>query len=654
MDNKRMHTLAVESFLQKDFEGALAKLELLPQNPLVKYNMAMCYRDMGGVENMDKSREILSRLVKSKVKDGTLYNQIKDAYVSLMTMIIRELASTFRLEDALAINLESMNTIPNNPILLYNQGHLYKCLGHHEEAIRFLNKSLIYNPVYFDAYIEKINIYNDARDYVKAEGVIRKGLDAVPGDPRFYNELGVCLCRMGRIKEGFDCYEAGLKSPFCNPLIAGKIYTNVGNAYSLLGDVPASIENSKKGYQSDPTNTTAMQNYLMNLLYVFQNQIPYMEVLKQHFEVGTLYSKQMAIKEYKTAPYSGPRNEKIRIGYVSGDFFGEHPMTYFLKALLTCFDRDRFEIYGYSNQKLANVPAYSPDIHWRDIKYLDTKNVCYKIINDDKIDVLIDLAGHTACNRMDILANRCARVQLSYLGYPCITGVPEVDYYIIDKTFDMRIKTVAMPHCFTHYWPSSVPAPDALISPYHAPENQVDGFFCLGTLNKLAKVNQVMVDMWDSILDHFPKAKLLIRRNYVFKFKNADRVVMLEHEGTYQGHMWRYNKIDIALDTAPYSGTTTTCEAMVMGTPVITLADRKNKTIHQNVSASLLVNSGMGDLVVESLEDYYRVIEKLMFDIAANPMHKQKVQRQFLDGNVCNRKQYMHDFEEVISTLAKQ
>ena len=129
---------------------------------------------------------------------------------------------------------------------------------------------------------------------------------------------------------------------------------------------------------------------------------------------------------------------------------------------------------------------------------------------------------------------------------------------------------------------------------------------------------------------------------------------MLEHEGTYQGHMWRYNKIDIALDTAPYSGTTTTCEAMVMGTPVITLADRKNKTIHQNVSASLLVNSGMGDLVVESLEDYYRVIEKLMFDIAANPMHKQKVQRQFLDGNVCNRKQYMHDFEEVISTLAKQ
>jgi protein O-GlcNAc transferase len=163
-----------------------------------------------------------------------------------------------------------------------------------------------------------------------------------------------------------------------------------------------------------------------------------------------------------------------------------------------------------------------------------------------------------------------------------------------------------------------------------------------------------MVDMWDAILEHFPNAKLLIRRNYVFKFKNEDRVIMLEHEATYQGHMSRYNQIDIALDTAPYSGTTTTCESLVMGTPVVTLADRKNKTIHQNVSASLLINSGLDHLVVENQEDYYRVIQGLMDEISADPNYKEKIQKKFLEGNVCNREQYMRDYETLIEELHHQ
>lgn len=645
-----MNDAAIAMFKAKDFAGAVRLFEMLPQVPIIRYNTAMCYRDMGGLDNLHKAMDILAKLVRSKVKDGTLYNQIREAYVSLMTMVVRHYAVDFKLEEAMRINQESMKIIPNHPILLYNQGHLHKCLGQHETALQFLKRSLIYNPQYFDAYIEQINIWNDARDYAKAEQTIREGLEAIPGDSRFYNELGVCLCRLGRVKEGFDAYEMGLSLPNCTPVIAGKIYTNVGNAYSFLGDVPASLENSRRGYQSDPTNTTAMQNYLMNLLYVFQDQTPYSDVLKQHLEVGAMFAKQMAIKEYTVAPYEGPRDpaSKIRIGYVSGDFFGEHPMTYFLKALLTCFDTSRFEVYGYSNQKLGTVPAYSPEIKWRDIKYLDTKNVAHMITKEDKIDVLIDLSGHTACNRMDVFSNRCARVQLSYLGYPCITGVPNVDHYIIDKTFNMRIKTVEMPHCFTHYWPANIPDPASLVSPFHADS---DGFFHLGTLNKLAKVNQVMVDMWDSILDAFPKAKLLIRRNYVFKFRNSDRVVMLEHEPTYQGHLQRYNQIDIALDTAPYSGTTTTCESLVMGTPVITLADRKRRAIHQNVSASLLINSGMGHLVVDSLDGYIRVIRSLMDEIAADPDHKRRVQAQFLGGNVCDRDQYMRDFEELIVSL---
>ena len=650
MDYRSLHAQAIQKYTAKDFAGAIELFEMLPPSPLVLYDMAVIYRDMDGVENFEKARDIMITLMKKNVKDPSFRDQIRRAFVGLMTMIVREYAQTFRLEEALISNTEAMQLIRNDPVLLYNQGHLFKCLGRHSEALETLNRSIIYNPTYFDSYIEQINIYNDAREFTKAIAVIEAGIKALPGDARFYNELGVALCRVGRVKDGFDAYQHGLDLPTCNPVIAGKIYTNVGNAYSFLGDVPASLENSKRAYQSDPTNTTAMQNYLMNLLYLPNN--PFADTLKQHFEIGTMFSKQMQVPAAvgTVHPYPPPINSKIRVGFVSGDFFGSHPMTYFLKALLTCWDRNRFEIYCYSNQKLDTSNAYSPDIKWRDVKYLDVRNICHNIVEEDKIDVLIDLASHTAANRLDVLSNRCARVQLSYLGYPCITGVPEVDYYIIDKTFDMRIKTIAMPHCFTHYWPSTIPAADSLISPFHSNPAH-DGTFCFGTLNKLAKVNQAMVDMWDTLLEYFPKSKLLIRRNYVFKFKNQDRVVFLEHEPGYEGHMNRYNMIDVAFDTAPYSGTTTTCESMLMGTPVITLANRTQKTIHQNVSASLLINSGMGHLVVEDLDGYKRVIMSLMTEIAANPRYKQDVQRKFLDGSVCNKDQYMEDFQTLITGL---
>lgn len=658
LDPKQLHAKAIALYGQKDFQGALEVFQQMPPVALVLYDMAVCYRDMGGVENFCKARDLLQTLVKgiNKIKDGAMRNQVKMAYIGIMTMIVRDLATTFRLEKAFEENSAAMEVMKNDPILMYNQGHILKCLGRHEEAVVALRRSIIYNPTYFDAYIELINIFNDAREYLKSIETIHAGLKAIPDDSRFYNELGVALCRVGKVKEGFDAYQKGLELPDCSPIVAGKIYTNVGNAYSFLGDVPASLDNSKKAYQADPTNTTAMQNYLMNLLYLPNN--PFMDTLKQHLEVGNMYSKQMKIEGLPAPsgsaaggvvpvqPYPLPLNKKIRIGFLSGDFFGEHPMTYFLKALLTHWDRNRFEVYCYSNQKLGKTPEYSPDIKWYDVKYLDCKSVCNKVVNEDRIDVLIDLAGHTAANRLDVLSNRCARVQLSYLGYPCITGVPEVDYYIIDKTFDMRIKSIAMPHCFTHYWPSTIPTADTLVSPFHA-----NGYFSFGTLNKLAKVNQAMVDMWDSLLDYYPTSKLLIRRNYVFKFRNQDRVEFLEHEQVYTGHMNRYNKIDIALDTAPYSGTTTTCESMLMGTPVVTLADRKNKTIHQNVSASLLINSGMADLVVEDLDGYKRAIDALMKRIEVDPQCKQHVQRQFLDGGVCNADQYMEDFQGLITEL---
>jgi predicted O-linked N-acetylglucosamine transferase (SPINDLY family) len=160
-----------------------------------------------------------------------------------------------------------------------------------------------------------------------------------------------------------------------------------------------------------------------------------------------------------------------------------------------------------------------------------------------------------------------------------------------------------------------------------------------------------MVDLYDDLLDEFHEARLCMRQQYMFKFRNERRVVYLDHTATYEDHLKRYNKGDIAVDSAPYSGTTTSCEAMLLGVPVITLVDRKQKRIHQNVTASLLINSGMAELVVENIADYKDAIRKLTAQIAADPNFKQKVQAKFLGGYVCNKKQYMSDYQELLASL---
>lgn len=644
---RQLYQRAVAAYAEQRYADALAMFELLPQTPIVAYDAATCKKALGRTK---EALDDYGRMLRARVKDPQLREAVTGNFIGCSTMLVKQHADSTRYAEAIELNRKCLELLPSNPVLLYNMGHLYKCTGKRDEALSYLERSIDGNPLYFDAYIEEINIHNDTGRIQKAIEVMYRALEVMPDDARLYNELGVALCRMGKVKEGFDAYQRGIDSPRCDKVCAGKIYTNVGNAYSHIGDIPRSLENSKKAYEVDPTNTTAMQNYLMNMLYL--PDVPFTDTLAHHFRVATLFSKATMIKGAR--PYCSvegvARNEVIRIGYVGGDFFGEHPMTYFLPPLLTAFDKKRFRVFCYSTSPIGTHPKWDDSIVFRDVKYLSTANACTLIMND-RIDVLVDLAGHTSGNRMDIFANRVARVQLSYLGYPCITGMPEIDYYVIDKTFGFgdRMKTIGMPRCFTCYVPRVIRDPDSLVSAYHRRGGKVS----FGTLNKVAKINQKMVDMWDSMLDAFPEARLCLRKQYVFKFRNEARVVYLEHGEKHADHMARYDEIDIAFDTAPYSGTTTTCEAMIMGIPVITVTERKTRTIHQNVSASLLINSGMAYLCVENAEQFKAAVAKTIADIAADPGYRGRVQRKFREGAVMDAAGYVRDFEELVSRLAK-
>jgi predicted O-linked N-acetylglucosamine transferase (SPINDLY family) len=395
----------------------------------------------------------------------------------------------------------------------------------------------------------------------------------------------------------------------------------------------------------DEKNVIAIQNFAMNSLYL--DKCNYNDTLLRHIRAATLLTKQHALVKYSRPIALYETHQRKRVGIVSGDLFGDHPVTYFIYALLT--EKFSFDIYGYSNSRVTNSPQYSKSIMWRDIKYLTLENVC-ELIQRDEIDILIDVSGYTSFSRMDVFCNRVAPIQLSYIGYPCPTGLPTIDYHLIDKTFEFgnKLRTYAMNGCFTHYTPF-IDIENLPPIRTRTPKRPIT----FGTHNKPAKISKSTAELWDKLLDRLPEAILLIKGPDTSLFRNSDRVKVTEFAPTRKLHLARYNEIDVALDTFPYSGTTTTCEALLMGVPVITLTDRKGKTLHQNVSASLLINSGLEDFVCDSEEEFIQTCLETSIKVLSSPSgdYKKMVRSKFINGTVCDSKAYVRSVEMAIKDI---
>ena len=272
------------------------------------------------------------------------------------------------------------------------------------------------------------------------------------------------------------------------------LLNNKGRILCSNHNIYGSLDFFLKSYNNNNNFTCPLNNYLLYSLYLndtFHNNI------KKHIKYGINYYKKYNIYTEKNCIYN---NNLINIGYVSGDFDGKHPVNDFIKPLLNNYNIDEFNVFCYSNIQNTKKDLFNKNIHWRSIFQVDTQDAI-NIIQNDKIDILFDLSTHTAENRLDIFCNRVAKIQINYIGYPFISGIPTIDYYLIDKTFgDTKLKTLKLPNCFTHYTPR-IDIDCKLISPYHT-----NNYITFGCLNNLKKINNKVVELWDSILDKFPNS----------------------------------------------------------------------------------------------------------------------------------------------------
>ncbi len=397
--------------------------------------------------------------------------------------------------------------------------------------------------------------------------------------------------------------------------------------------------------ENNPSLLSDYSNYLMNLHYWNLSR-------EELFAASKGYERFFA----KVEPYVHERlreHEKLRIGYISPDL-RFHVVLFFSYALFKSYDRNRFEVYAYANCKedAASEEIAASIDGWRNIRLLEPAQAA-KLIYEDEIDILVELAGHTANNCLPVLAYRPAPVQVCGIGYFNTTGLSAVDYFLADFYTDppglndgyFTERLLRLPHShFCYMWHDDpMPCPPA---PF-----QENGFVTFGSLNNFAKVTDAMLRVWARILDQVPGARLFLKA-HIFDLKLGRKNAMerMKRAGIHlervmvEGHTIRYldayGKIDIALDTYPYPGGGTTCDALYMGVPVITLVGQRHNA---RFGYSLLMNLGLPECCAESEADY---TEKAVA-LAKNPerlkeLH-QILRRRVLQSPVMDAGLYMTD-----------
>jgi predicted O-linked N-acetylglucosamine transferase (SPINDLY family) len=389
---------------------------------------------------------------------------------------------------------------------------------------------------------------------------------------------------------------------------------------------------------------------------------------KDIFEAHRKHAADLSRKQGRA--FTGWRNRpdpcrKVKVGYVSGDF-GAHPVTYFLLRVFEHHNRDEFELYCYSNRPVDDdLTCYFREHshHWRSIREVDAREAA-GLIRQDGIDILVDLAGYSKDNRVDVFCLKPAPLQVSWLGYPNTSGIPEIDYRITDAVADPpgvsdEIHTerlLRLPGTFLCYYPPPE-APKKLVCPYRN-----NGYITFGSFNNLAKITPRVLEVWASIMRELPTSRLLmkrdafsdaeVRRYFEETFESRgiakERLLLRPSSANIYKHINIYQEVDIALDSFPYNGTTTTCEALWMGVPVVAVCGDRHAA---RVGASILTEVGLQELIAHSLQEYVEVAVAIARDDGRREFLRHNLRKMINNSLLGNGAAFTKNLEDAYRTV---
>jgi protein O-GlcNAc transferase len=579
---------------------------------------------------------------------------------------------------------------PNDPKTWTELSAFYISTGKQEHAIAASSKALELDPSYIEAFQHLGNAYLNMRLYEQSIKVFQEMLKLEPENSIANWAISYSLYHLGRISEVYPYISITANSALklkVTQLILGTYYLEhennltkalacfnkeieldpqselaygmLGVVYSAMGEPEQAIEYQKKQIEFNPYNAVAHNNLIMHLHYSLEHSPEETLVAANNF-YKTFFPELATQKQIKY-DFShldlSPTKPNLNIGFVSGDF-KKHALFFWLRGLFADLNKESLKIFCYCNniEDEASLLWKEEVYQWTNIKQLNDKDVA-ELIKKDRIDILVDLSGHTALNRLGLFAQKPSPVQVTWLGQTGPMGLPQIDYMISDPYLVFEgeenqyiEKVFRLPKTFAPFT-----APDQDIPVLEAP-CKTNGYITFGSFNNFLKINKYVLEAWAELLLKFTDSKLLIKSKIFcdeiqenrimgfFKDKGikTDRLILEKHDTNKVKYLEAFNRIDISIDPFPLGGGTTTHDTLWMSTPIINI---KGGRMSHRISSSILHNAGFPEFVVNSKEEYINKAISLAMDKEAISNYKKNIRQKYLASCICDTQEFARDLE---------
>ena len=538
----------------------------------------------------------------------------------------------------------------------YHQGLLFQRTEHQSEACLEYESALSLDPQHTASRINLSAVLLDTGDTTSAIKQCLLGLEVAPDNCALTGNLATAYGKAFQFEESLAQYNRLLTLVPHDE--QAEVMGRMANILCNAGRIDESIACFDRAISAS-TDILQKRALASTRLFIL-NYSPFWTpeaIAQAHRAWGTIYFKPVEPVIFLNTPQA---ERRLRIGYISPDL-RIHAVVFFLQPVLAAHNPEQVEIYCYSDVKKPDeVTCQLKEQHtvlWRDVAGCDDDTV-QRMILADQIDILIDLAGHSSGNRLSLFARRVAPIQVNWIGYPNTTGLGAMDYRLTDPKVDPpgmteRFHTeelIRLPDSFLCYRPGSDFPPE---SPLPMLMNR---YVTFGSFSNFAKVTSAMLDLWAQILAAVPDSRLIFRARGmtdtrfrveiqpIFEKRGVDpqRIKILGHARSVTDNLRDYHNLDIALDTFPYHGTTTTCESLLMGVPVVTLAGRSHVS---RVGVSLLQSVGIAELIAESSDEYVALAVALADDLRRLLHLRKSLRRMMLVSAITDNVTFTRNLE---------
>jgi len=553
-------------------------------------------------------------------------------------------------DEAIAAGHQAVALRPNYPEAYNNLSIAMMKKGELDDAIAACRMAIALLPTYAKAHSNLGVALRNKGLLNEAVAACREAISLQPDFAEAHNNLGMALKDKGFLDEAAAAHAQAIA---LDPLLP-EAHNNLGNVLREKGQITEAIAAFRQAVNIKPDYAEAHSNLVFTVLYdpASDPRIVAEEHLRWGQQHGDPLHKFVSIH---SATNRDP-NRRLKIGYVSPDF-REHVVGGNMLPILKQHNHREFEVYCYSNvsqpDQLTEQFKSVADV-WRPITGLSDEAAA-EIIRTDGIDILIDLSGHTAKNRLLIFARKPAPIQMSYLGYNDGTALQTMDYRISDHFLDSpesernyREKTIYLPHCYWCYRPGKAttdPAPPPEIS---------SGFITFGSLCNFAKISEPARDLWARVLLEVKNSHLLLAAHpgdhcqkaadrFASHGVDPDRIEFIGRQN-WNAYIATFGRIDIALDPIPYNGGISTCDALWMGVPVVTLVG--DRAVGR-AGKSILMNLNLPELIAKTPDEFVAIAVRLANDRPRRENLRRNLRQMMIDSPITNTAQFTADLESL-------